>query len=135
MLKNIVTKYNKKNRIELILDIMENVVYNGYIIEYLFNSLKENDIKEFIKSGKYNNNIIKALFLFSQINGYLLIQKLLFLLKNYAPSFDLKTLILPPERGPYENMVNLDDVFPPYKYNISNEDEEENRKEEEKDKK
>ena len=135
MLKNIVTKYNKKNRIELILDIMENVVYNGYIIEYLFNSLKENDIKEFIKSGKYNNNIIKALFLFSQINGYLLIQKLLFLLKNYAPSFDLKALILPPERGPYENMVNLDDVFPPYKYNISNEDEEENRKEEEKDKK
>ena len=79
MLKKIVTKYNRKNIIQLIIDIMENVIYNEYVIEYLFNSLKDNDIEELIKSGKYINTIIKALFYFSQINGYLLIQKLLFL--------------------------------------------------------
>ena len=92
---------------------MDNIVYNEHIIEYLFKSLKENDIKELIKSGKYINNIIKALFYFSQINGYLLIQKLLFLMKNYAPSFDLKALILPPVQEPYENMVNIEEIFSP----------------------
>ena len=113
MLNGIINKYNKKNNVQIIIDLMDNIVYNEHIIEYLFKSLKENDIKELIKSGKYINNIIKALFYFSQINGYLLIQKLLFLMKNYAPSFDLKALILPPVQEPYENMVNIEEIFSP----------------------
>ena len=119
-LKKIEIKFNKNNRIQLLLDLMENIVYNEYIIEDIFKSLKENDIKELIQSGKYINIIIKSLFDFSQINGYLLIQKLLFLLVTYYPSLDLKQLILPSDKKPYENMVNLQYVFP----NIKNDEQE-----------
>ena len=111
MLKKIETKYNKNNKVQLIIDLMDNVVYNEFIMDYLFKSLKDNDIKELIKSGKYTNNIINALFYFSQINGYLLIKNLLFLMKNYSPSLDLKSLILPPLKEPYENMVNSEEIF------------------------
>ena len=116
-----------KSKVENIIYLMDKVIYNEHVINYLFNSLKENDIKELIKSGKYINNIIKALFRFTEINGYLLIKQLLFLIKKYSPSFDIKLMLLPPDKEPYENMVDLEEIYP----NILDEEEE---KEEEEDK-
>ena len=111
VLKKIEEKFNKKNNIEKIIDIMDRVIYNEYVIEYLFNSLKDNDIEELIKSGKYINKIMKSLFTYTEINGYLLIKILLDLLKKYHPSLDLKNLILPPPKEPYDNKVNLCEIL------------------------
>ena len=110
ILKKIETLFNKNRNIDKIIDLMEYIVYNEHAVNHLFKSLKDNDIKELIKSGKYMNNIIKALFKFSEINGYSIIQKLLSLLSKNAPSLDLKSIILPPKNEPYDNMVNLEEL-------------------------
>ena len=113
VLKIIENKFNKKNNVQKILDIMDRVIYNEFIIDYLFNSSNENDLKELIKSGKYTNKIIIALFKFSEINGYLFIKKVLSLINKYTPQFDLKNLIIPPTQEPYENIVDIKQIIQP----------------------
>ena len=113
ILNTIENKFNKKNNVEKLLDIMERVIYNEYIISHLFNSLNENDKKELIKSGKYINSIIKSLFKFSEINGYLFLKNIFSLISQYSPKFDFKSLILPPSQEPYKNMVEINQIINP----------------------
>ena len=113
ILNTIENKFNKKNNVEKLLDIMERVIYNEYIISHLFNSLNENDKKELIKSGKYINIIIKSLFKFSEINGYLFLKNIFSLISQYSPKFDFKSLILPPSQEPYKNMVEINQIINP----------------------
>ena len=113
ILNIIENKYNKKNNVEKLIDIMERVIYNEHIISHLFNALNENDKKELIKSGKYINNIIKSLFKFSEINGYLFPKNILSLMSHYSPKFDFKSLIIPPPQEPYTNMVDMNQIINP----------------------
>ena len=113
ILNTIENKYNKKNNVEKLIDIMDRVINNEHIISHIFNSLNENDKKELIKSNKYINNIIKSLFKYSEINGYLFLKNILSLISQYSPKFDFKSLILPPPQEPYKNMVDINQIMNP----------------------
>ena len=111
VLKTIENKYNKKNNVEKLIDIMDRVIYNQNVIDNLFNTLNENNKKELIKSGKYTNKIINALFKYAEINGYLFIKRMLTLMGQYSPKFDFKSLIIPPLQEPYENIVDINQII------------------------
>lgn len=118
---------NKNTNIEILFDLLENTIYNEHIYNYLFESILEKEVGELTKNNKYLNIIIIALFKFSEINCYLIIQKLLSLISKYNPNLDLKSLILPPVKEPYDNMVNLEELDP-YCFTFEKEEKKEQEK-------
>ena len=109
-LLNNIQSNNQNTNTEILFDLLDNIIYNEHIYNYLFESIPVDEIKELNKNKKYLNIIIKALFKFSEINCYLIIQKLLNLLSKYNPNLDLKSIILPPLKEPYDNIIDLDEI-------------------------
>ena len=73
--------------------IFENGIQNEYIIDYLLNFITEERQKIFFEENK--TIIIKSLFLYGQINGYIYIQKIFKFIKKFLPINEFKNIIYP----------------------------------------
>ena len=102
--------YSEKNNHMLFIQFIDIPVINQFVFDNLFDSLNEKNTNEFRNNYKYD--IIKALFKYSEVNGYYYIQKLISLINRFISIDEIKNIIYSP-LNKEENQLNnyLEDEF------------------------
>ena len=89
----------------LLLEILKKNIRNLSIFELLFSFLSDNEKKELFEKNKAL--IIKSIYIYSQINEYIIINKLLKYLENYFGFKFVQNLIFPPnDENEFNEMYN-----------------------------